>query len=35
MGNTQDGRFAVDLYRVDDCCGWKQWKLEIFDLPTE
>ena len=35
MGNTQDGRFAVDLYRVDDCCGWKQWKLEIFDLPPE
>lgn len=35
MGTTSDGRFALDLYRVDDCCGWKQWRLEIFDAPSE
>jgi hypothetical protein len=35
MGTTPDGRFAVDLYRVEDCCGWKQWRLEISDAPTE
>ena len=33
--NTPDGRFALDLYRVDDSNGWKQWKLEIFGLPPE
>jgi len=34
QGTTADGRFTVDLYRVDDCCGWKQWRLEIMDAPT-
>ena len=33
--NTPDGRFALDLYRVDDRSGWKQWRLEVFDQPTE
>lgn len=33
-GTTSDGRFDVDIYRVDDCCGWKQWRLEIMDAPT-
>lgn len=33
--NTPDGRFALDLYRVDDRNGWKQWRLEVFDQPTE
>ncbi len=34
-GVTPDEGFALHLFRVDNCCGWIQWRLEIFDVPTE